>query len=187
MDSSNYAVIWMFDITGTSSEWTNIQQANDVSTLLIVGSSHLFITVNDETAANKPAFIYFEWGSTSPVWAKNQNWTGNACGLDQGAAVLSSDGSIIYSLISLGTLGTGFLQEFEKSNGAVTVNRFETNAGNYGRGLGLELKSGKLYWLLGGLALPYLFVYDTASNIWTDTLQFSINGGILLENNQADL
>jgi len=187
MDSSNYAVIWMFDITGASSEWTNIQQANDVSTLLIVGSSHLFITVNDETSANKPAFIYFEWESTSALWAKNQNWTSNFCGLDQGAAVLSSDSSTIYSLISLGRFTTGFLQEFDISNGAVTANRFETNTGDYGRGLGLELKSGKLFWLLGGSARPYLFVYDIVSRSWTNNLLFTINGGLLLENNQAEL
>ena len=97
VNSTGNGAIWKFPISGTEASWIQLGNLEDVTTILYVDSTRLFIAARD-SSESKPCIAMMEWGNPNPLWQNLRKWLTQYCYVNRGTALLSNDGQTIYSL-----------------------------------------------------------------------------------------
>ncbi|CAI2369754.1 unnamed protein product [Moneuplotes crassus] len=185
--SAHKGVLCKFTVTGTTSDCFEAGNLQDLTTLLYVNSTHLFITARD-ISTYRPIIAMVEWGQTTPAWQNRRGcYPANNCKVRLGSAMLSADKTKIYSFFAQNSNRYLTFAIYNVDTGVIVGQRYTSNSNGIQGCWDVQLHGDILYCLVYQNSYAELYTYNLASDTWLDYFRTDSPFGSLLENSQRDV
>jgi len=160
-DSSSQGTLWSIAVAGSTMECSTSTAIKGFKSLvLLTGQTFILLGRNLSTVNGRISKLTL--GSTSATWSKSIQWPNVGCTFQESSAIMSSDSSVIYSLISYGSPTYSIFSLLNSSNGDIIGGRYISSL-VCGESIDLYLKDGLVY-LLSLWGAGYTFTaYDTST------------------------
>jgi hypothetical protein len=119
------AFCWL-ELSGVDYQWHTFQDIRHLTFVLYLGSD-TFIVSGKSKVSNNFKMMKFSFNNVAPIWNKELSWPDDDWDAEFSTAVLSSDGSKIYFMISKGDTGNLFFFTIQSSNGEIVNSIHKSN------------------------------------------------------------